>query len=228
MSTIDELRVESDERRLVRKIQKAIGLVAPQSVELPESLLTTGASLVDLKTLGYLPIGMVTPDGWNFGREVETEDVEALGYASAVRTDVVKVERTVGVTTLETGRKHLQEILLGTELDGIKQDPTTGEIVIDEPDLPVNKDLRLLVVGTDGSGEDLWVLGKGFGAATLASTGEEVWGKEGALQRELSFKVAPDTETGSPTRHYMGGPGALKSKTALGYELGEADGSGEG
>ncbi|MDR2256975.1 MAG: hypothetical protein LBE25_13425 [Arthrobacter sp.] len=219
MPDIAAIQRDADERRLIRKIQKAVGFVAPKSVELPESLFSAPGVLVDLATLGFLPIGIVATDGWTFGRETEDEEIEGLGYASAVRTDIVKVTRTVTVTTLETGRKHMQELILGMDLTGVTMDKDTGEIVFDEPDLPINEEMRLLVVGSDGPADALWVLGNGFGAATLTSSGDEVWGKEGAVQRELSFKIAPDDETGSPTKRYVGGSGALAAKEALGFEL---------
>jgi hypothetical protein len=218
--TFEEMRVEADKRSLIRKIQKAIAYIAPMTVELPESLFAVGGGLVDLKTLGYLPVGLVTPDGYKFGREVESADIDALGYASAVRSDTTKVARTIGFTPLEKGRKHMLELSYGTNLTSTTQNPTTGEIVFDEPDLPVDQEYRLLVLGADGPADNQWILGRGYGSVKLSSTGEEAWGSEGAVSSELSFKVSTDEEIGSPVKHYMGGTGAVKSKLALGFTAG--------
>ena len=38
MTTFAELQNQSDQRKLVRKIQKAVALIAPRDVELPETL----------------------------------------------------------------------------------------------------------------------------------------------------------------------------------------------
>lgn len=218
--TFEEMRVEADKRSLIRKIQKALSYLAPKSVELPETLFTADGGLIDLKALGYLPVGIVTPDGYKFGREAESADIDALGYASAVRSDTTKVARTIGFTPLEKGRKHMLELSYGTSLTGTTQNPTTGEIVFDEPDLPVDQEYRLLIIGVDGPADDRWVLGRGYGSVKLSSTGEEAWGSEGAVSSELSFKVSTDELIGSPVKHYMGGTGALKSKLALGFTAG--------
>lgn len=216
MPTFDTLREGTDNRALVRKVQKAIAFLAPTTVDLPESLFTTG-SLTDLKAAGWLPVGLVTPDGWTFAREMDKEDIDALGYASPVRSDVTKVARSVSFTALETGKKHMMELKYGTDLTAVTQDATSGEIVIDEPDLPVNAEYRLLVIGADGPADEQWVMGKGFGRVKLAEAGEETWGQEGAIQTEYTLDIFTDDEVGVPVRHYIGGTGAVKHKTALGY-----------
>ena len=206
-----------DDRTLVRKMQKAFGLIAPMSVALPESLFTVGGvDLVDFKTLGYMPVGIVTPDGYKFGREVEKSEVDAMGYASSIRTDVDKVTRSVSMTALEHGRRHIQELKYGQDLSGIKQS-ATGEVVFDEMELPIGEEYRLLIVGLDGPVSKRWILGKGYSAVKLASSGEETWGKSDPLQSELTFDVFTDPEIGTPTRQYMGGTGALAAKESLGY-----------
>ena len=80
-------------------------------MDLPETLFTGPGQLVDLKAAGYLPLGIVTPDGYEFEREVETEDIDGLGYASPVRTDITRVPRSITTTLIETGRKHVNELI---------------------------------------------------------------------------------------------------------------------
>lgn len=220
MPTFDTLRQDSDNRNLIRKIQKAIGFLAPTSVELPDTLFSAAGTLVDLKTLGYLPFGMVTPDGWEFGRDINKEDVSALGYASAVRSDITEVARSVKATLLETGRKHILEATYGTDLSAITQSATTGEIVFDEPDLPVGQEYRLLIIGSDGPAAQNWIVGRGYGSVKLSATDSQKWGSGDAVQQSVTFDVFTDAEIGTPVRHYMGGTGALAHKTALGFTAG--------
>lgn len=220
MTTFDEIQAGADERGLIRKIQKAVGFLAPLSVALPSTLFEAGGSLVDLNTGGFLPVGIVTPDGWKFSREIEKEDVDALGYASPVRSDTVKVTRSVSMTLLESGRRHIQELKYGTKLDTATQNAATGEVVFDEPDLPIGEEYRLIVVGADGPADNLWIMGRGYGLVKLAATGEEAWGKSGALQSEISLDVFTDDEIGGPVRHYMGGTGAVKMKAVTGFTAG--------
>ena len=219
MPTFDALQQEADNRNLVRKIQKAVAFLAPKTVDLPESLYTTG-ELTDLAAAGWLPVGLVSPDGYNFSREVEKENIDALGYASPVRSDVTTVPRQVTFTALEKGRKHMMELVYGTNLDSVTQDPTTGEVVIDEPDLPVDAEYRLLIIGSDGPTAENWIMAKGYGAVKLASGGAETWGREGAVSTEITLDVFTDDELGVPVRHYIAGTGAAAHSDVLGYTSG--------
>lgn len=216
MPTFDTLRQEFDSRALVRKIQKALAVLAPTSVELPESLFETGGSLLDLKALGFLPVGVVSPDGYTFTREVSAENISALGYASPIRSDTTEVTRSVSFTALESGRRHMLELKYGQDLSGVTQS-ANGEIVFDEVDLPMGEEYRLIVIGSDGPASENWILGKGYGRVKLASTGDETWGQEGAIQNEYTLDVFTDDEIGSPVRHYIGGTGAVKNKELLGF-----------
>lgn len=219
MATFEELRQAADSRALVRKIQRAVAYIAPKSVDLPDSLFaeSPATGLVDLKAAGWLPLGMVSPDGYSFEREMTSDEINALGYASPVREDVTAVPRSITATLLETGRKHVEELLKGVDLSTATQDPVTGEIVFDEPDLPINKEWRLLVIGADGPADEEWIMGKAYGAVKLTSGGAETWGQEGAKQSEITLKVFTDEEVGSPVRHFLGGTGAVKHKDVLGY-----------
>jgi hypothetical protein len=219
MPTFETIRQGADERALLRKVQKAVAFLAPTTVDLPETLYTTGA-LTDLKTAGWLPIGMVTPDGYEFSREVSSEDVTAFGYAGPVRSDVTEVARSISMSALETGRKHMQELVYGTDLSAVTQDATTGEIIIDEPDLPVDKEYRLLILGSDGPADENWIIGRGYGRVKLASTDSQTWGTSDAVSQSLTFNVFTDDEIGTPVRHYLGGTGAVKHKAILGFTAG--------
>src|SRR5438046_10729416 len=97
MPTFATQMAAADERALIRKIQRAIGFLAPKTVDLPTSLYNAG-SLIDLKAEGFLPVGIISPDGWSFGRDISKEDIDALGYASPVRSDTTKVARSVTFT----------------------------------------------------------------------------------------------------------------------------------
>ena len=220
MPTFDTIRQGADERALIRKIQKAVAFLAPVSVDLPDSLFDVGGALIDLKTAGWLPVGMVTPDGYEFGRDISKEDVTALGYASAVRSDITEVARSVTMTPLETGRKHMLELNYGTDLSAVTQDATSGEIVFDEPDLPVGQEYRLLIVGSDGPAAENWILGRGYGRVKLASTDSQKWGTGDPVSQPLTFDVFTDSEIGTPVRHYIGGTGAVTHKTVMGFTAG--------
>lgn len=216
MPSLAELQTEYDERGLVRKIQRAVALLAPLTVDLPEALTGPDSLPIDLKAEGFLPIGIVSADGYSFGSDIEKDDIDALGYSSFVRSDITRVARTISFTALETGRRHLSELLHGVDLSNVQMD-TNGEIVWEEPDLPTGQEFRFLVVGSDGPADTNWVIGKGYPTVKLASVGEESWSKEGALQREVTLDVFTDEDEGYPVRHYLGGTATQKYADVLGY-----------
>ncbi|GAA2545658.1 hypothetical protein HD598_002167 [Neomicrococcus aestuarii] len=219
MSTVETERKDFDSRALVRKTTVGLACFAPKTVELPATLLTSATEIVDLSTLGFIPIGMVTREGYTFSGEIEKEDVDALGYYSPVRSDVTRVPRTVSMTLLESGKKAIQELVRGTKITET-QSATTGEVVFDEPDLPNFDEVRLIVVSADGPLSNHWIEGRGFFAAKISSLGEETWAHEGAHQRQVTFDIFNDDVEGVPVRHYFGGSGAILAKDILGYAQG--------
>src|SRR5690606_41480636 len=127
MPTLSELQTGYDSRGLIRKVQRAVGLMAPMSVDLPEALTGTDKQPIDLKSLGFLPIGIVTPDGYRFARDIEKEDIDALGYASYVRSDVTRVARSITFTAMETSRQYLNGLMYRTALSEDEPD-ANGEV----------------------------------------------------------------------------------------------------
>ncbi|MFP3675118.1 hypothetical protein SB724_20090, partial [Bacillus sp. SIMBA_031] len=87
-------------------------------------------------------------------------------------------------------------------------------------DLPVGKEYRFIVLGSDGPADNNWILGRGYGLVKIASTDSQKWGSADPISNSLTFDVFTDDEIGTPVRHYMGGTGALKHKTALGFTAG--------
>lgn len=227
MATVSQMQRENDRRGLIRKIQRAVAFLGKADAEMPEDL-WEGGELIDIATEGlWLPVGIVGSDGYNFGREPETEDVDALGYSSAVRSDVTTVARSVSFNPLEFGRKHMFELTYGTDLSGITQDPDTGSVVFDEPDMPVDAEYKLLIIGEDGPADNNWVLGKGYFSVKIQGTAEEIWGAEGTVSREITLNVFSGDESGVPIRHYFGGTGAVRHKDVLGFDPGAGSDSGE-
>lgn len=215
MTSVPELQVESDNRALIRKVLRAVAFLAPTSVDLPESLTDESGALVELPT-GWLPVGIVTPDGYTFSGDVDKDEIDALGYASPVRSDIMSITRQVSFTALEYGRRHMLELLYGQDLSTVTQS-AGGEVTFDEVDLPAGTEYRLLVIGDDGPASDNWLLGRGYPSVKLADRGEQSWAKEGAVETEYTLDVFTDSELGTPVRHYIAGTGAQKNATALGF-----------
>ncbi|CED90621.1 hypothetical protein [Actinomyces succiniciruminis] len=220
MPTFDTLKSSSDNRNLVRKTKGALMFLAPTSAALPEKLMETPTSLVQLPT-EWWPVGLVTPDGYTFAADTSTEDVEALGYIEPVRSDITQVAKSIQVTVYETLKKNLQQLIYGVDLSSATQDPTTGEVHWDEAPVPAQEEFRALIVSQDGPASDNWLVGKGYPLVKLAEVPEETWNSSDAVQLQLTLNVFTDTTLGTPCRHYFGGTGPLKHKDALGFTAGE-------
>lgn len=220
-TTVPELQAEYDNRGLIRKVLRAVAVLAPTSVDLPETLTDETGALKELPA-AWLPVGIVTPEGYTFGTDIEKDEIDALGYASPVRTDIMSVVRSISFTPLEYGRRHMLELTYGQDLSGVT--PTAGgEITFDEVDLPIGQEWRLLIIGDDGPADDNWLLGRGYPRVKLAERSEEQWQKEGALTQDITLDVFTDQDVGSPVRHYIAGTGAQKNAESLGF-----GGGGEG
>lgn len=218
MPTFSEIQAQSDRRSLVRKTPRAVAFLAPVTAALPEAL-TDASGVLQALPVDYKPVGIVTADGYTFGSEIEKEDIDALGYASPVRSDITRVARSITFTSMETGRRHMLELQYGTDLSATTQ-AASGEIVFEEPDLPIGSEYRLVVIGDDGPAAANWLIGRGYPRVKLASVGEETYAKEGALQREITLDVFTDDELGFPVRHYIAGTGAKAAADDLGFTQG--------
>lgn len=214
-TSVAELQTENDNRGLIRKVTRAVAFLAPTTVDLPETITGADGALEELPT-GWLPVGIVTPDGYTFGADIDKDEIDALGYASPVRTDIMSVLRSVAFTPLEYGRRHMLELVYGQDLSGVTA-TAGGEITFDEVDMPINAEWRLLIIGDDGPASENWLLGRGYPRVKLAERSEEQWQKEGAISSELTLDVFTDQDLGTPVRHYIGGTGATENAAALGF-----------
>lgn len=210
-----DLKNSSDNPNLVRKILEAVAFVAPEDGDEISALTDATGGLVAIPT-NYLPVGLVTPDGYTFGDDTTTEDVAALGYTSPVRTDITGQTRTVAFTALEALKKSLLELAYGVDLSGVTQS-ASGEIVFDHPDRPLQRFYRLLVIGRDGSGSGEWFRAKWFPRASITSFPEEVWSSADPVQFPITLSTYVDEEVGTGERDFIAGAAAVTAASALGF-----------
>lgn len=219
MPSFDTQRTDYDNAKLIRKLNKSIAVIRRKDPEVafPTSLYGPDGQLIDLKAIGFKAVGKVSTDGYSFNREVSREAITSLGYYSPDRNDVTEVPRSIAFTANERGRLHMQELILGTDLSAVTQDPTSGEIVFHEPETPVDSDYELLVIASDGPTDENWLIGRGYPLVRVNNGGTETWSQEGAATTEITLDVFTDDETGVPVIHFMGGTGALRHSDDLGF-----------
>lgn len=214
-TTFAGLQAASDSALNVRKALGAVVLVAPMTAD-PITAITGDSGQLLQPPAEYLPLGMFNPDGLSFTGESTPEETEAFGYGSAVRTDITKVSRKVTLSAFEVDRANVRELAMGMDLSE-HQATSNGEVILDEPEIPVHARHRLLAIAMDvnkKTGREIY-RAKFFPQVEISKFPEEKWGKE-ALSLELEFTNFLDEEQGYAVRSYIGGPGF--DAAALGYK----------
>lgn len=206
MPTFAELKNGADTPSLVRKALEGVVFLRRKTSAktIPDKLLGVDKQPIDLKALGFFPVGVMTTDGVEFSRDVDKAEVEGWGYSAPVRTDIVKAPRSVKLTALESDRRDLAEVIYGMDLSTVVPG-TNGEVVFDEPDVPAGAEYEAVVITRDGSAASPYYRGAGLPRIKLASLPTEVWSAADPRQSELEFDVLPDDDLGTPMRHYIGG-----------------------
>src|SRR5690606_34316765 len=115
MTTIEELRSQSDRTNNVRKSLRARIFAAPLTVEVIDSLTDETGGIVALPD-GSRSLGLFSRDAISLARETDTEATEAHGYMSPVREDITSISRTITATAYEVDRRIIREISDGVDL----------------------------------------------------------------------------------------------------------------
>lgn len=219
MPTIGDLKQDADHSVLVRKVLEAVAFVAPYSADPVDSLIESGGGLKEIPQ-DYKSVGIVTKDdGFTFSFDTDTEDVEGLGYASPVRTDITGQTKTVNFKALETKRTTL-ELAYGVDLSSITPS-ADGEVTFDLPELVRQRFYRLLIIGADGDADNAWYLGKFFPRVSVTEIGDMQWVGSDALSYDITGTAYNDSALGTPQRDFIAGPAAVTNADALGFGTAE-------
>ncbi len=212
--TFEALRASTDNALNVRKALGVIVAVAPMSAPLVKTLVNTSGQITMPE--GYDVLGLFTRDGLTFGAESDNEDVEALGYMSPVRRDISSITRTITLQAYEIDRRAIRELATGNNLSKVVPSAESGELIMDDPEVPVHSRRRLLAIARDinkANGLDI-LRAKFYPQVEISKMPEEQWGTD-ALQNELEFTNFLDQTAGYSVRNILAGPGLDAAK--LGY-----------
>ena len=214
MATLEELKKDTHDQRLIRKFMNGAAIIGPADAALPESWVGADSQLVALPE-SFSGLGIVEKDsGYEFGVDSDQEEVEGHGYASPVRIDITKTTRTVQMVCLET-RKTVLEQYYGIDMSGVKP-ATNGEIVFNEPETLSRPYARLVIIGSDGVGEDQWFWAKVMPRAQVTEVEAQTWNND-ASSYGMTFTAFPDPELGYSVQNIIFGPAAKKHAKALGF-----------
>ena len=215
MTTMQELKAKGDNADLIRKVQNIAIWLAPLEAEPVDVLVDSSGQLKPFPP-EYKPMGMITKDdGVTFTSESDSETVEAHGYIAPVREDETSMERSFQVNALETNRLTLEQAH-GIDLSTVSLDPA-GNLVFEEPELPVREFARAIAVGSDGAGKGEYFLGRFFPYVKVTALDDVVWSMSDPTSYNLTYKAFPDPILGFSVRHLFAGAGFKASAERAGF-----------
>lgn len=133
--------------QLIRKALDGSVFVAPFSADPITSITGTDKLLKALPT-GYDDVGLLSDDGIEIGRSVDTSDVKSFGKLEPTRSDIKSDTSTVKIACQETKLTTIG-LYSGADLTAITPDATSGEVWIPKPSRPSVKLYRVLSIAVD-------------------------------------------------------------------------------
>ena len=200
-TTIEALKKKHNKAKNVRKALNVLAFVAPITTAVPDALTGASGAMKQLSA-DWTPLGIFTTDGGEITPDVSVDDVDGLGYAEPVRSDLTKATKTHGI-----------------DLSQVKANATTGEVVFDDPLLPSIPEKRLLLVAADGPADDEWLMGWCFTRAKLISMPTISLKATDPITGDLEFKAFADETAGTACRNYYGGSAMLKHRDITGFSV---------
>lgn len=216
-SKIAELEIARHQRDLILKPHEAHVFGMPMSVDPVEKITTEGGALAELPE-GAFDFGLIDKEeAITLSREMEKSDINAIGYANPVRSDFTSDIFGFSMRGLETNRFNIENNL-GIDLSGVTADEN-GEVAFDQPQVPVVRRLRYLLISRVGVGVDTIYFARLFLAGEVVETGEQtITDGEGYLGWPFTVNGMVDTEYGASVRHYFGGPGWQRLLEEAGFQ----------
>ena len=201
-----DIKKAADSTSKARKALEGVAFLAPESAPVITTLTDAEGELQALPP-EYFPVGYVSTDGYTWGGDTDTEEVEALGYASPVRNDITKTTREVSFSAYNVYHANLLAVAYGMDLSEAKK-AVSGEITFDRPALPDKIFYRLIVIAKDGSGANEIYRAKHNPRVSIVEIPEETWNASDAKAFEFKFAAEVDPLLGTAEREFIAGPGA--------------------
>lgn len=215
-TTIEALKKKHNKSKNVRKALNVLAFVAPLTAAVPEALTDAGGALKEIPA-EWTPLGIFTTDGGEITPDVTVDDVDGLGYAEPVRSDLTKATKTIKLNIFELFRKEMLSLTHGVDLSQVKANTSTGEVVFDDPLLPAIPEKRLLIIAADGPADEEWLMGWCFTRAKLVSMPTTALKATDPITGDLEFKAFADETAGTACRNYYGGSAMLKHRDITGF-----------
>lgn len=203
---------------LIRKALDGSLFVAAADADPIEDLTSGASSALAALPTGYKDGGLMTDEGIQFSREIETSDINSWGKVEPTRSDVTRDVTGIQVNFQETSALTIS-MYTGIAVSAMVADATTGEIQIPKPAQPSARYFRLLALAVDQTetGAEFYIA-RFFPRAKITDFTEQAWSKgDEALGWGMTFSATFDEELGYSQIDFLAGPGAKALKTEMGF-----------
>jgi hypothetical protein len=224
-SSVQNLTVANLSKSLTHRVQRMHIFMAPKTAPIPDAITyaadaSAAPELINLDPEdGWQDMGLIgSDDAPTWERDIETVDLQAIGFRDAIRSDVTTDVANLTASFLEWKRPVL-EAYENIDMSGITPDPVTGEIRwVRAQDAPLIE-RRYAAYGQDGVGADrVWIV-RFLTAGVLDTADSQVWGGEEYSTFPVTLKGNVDTELGTSLITAMGGPGLRAHLADMGFEV---------
>ena len=214
----DYLSLQNRKSELIRKAKEGSVFVLPTSAPLITSI-TTGAnaelSLPEDVSKGEL--GWLTEDGVGFSGDIQESAINSWGATEPTRREVSTDSTSIAVTAQETNLITIG-LYTGNDLEALKPDPTTGELVVTKPPRPRLQHFRVLALSVDEHEGDELYIARYLPRATLQRNPEQTYTSgDTATTWGMTFTSTLDSAAGYSERYFFGGLGWKNLLTAMGF-----------
>lgn len=213
MATYDDLAEKQEE--LVRKPLDGSLFFAPLTADPidDESLFATGGVLQELPT-AWGDLGLLTPDGMGFSREVSNSDIMAFGRQTPVRSDITNDTTTLNFVGIETNLKTIG-MATGADITAASRNATNGALMIRKPPRPTPRQYKVLSMAVDNTDAGEIIICRYLPKAKVTGFSDQaLGGTDNAIEWGATLTSQFDKEEGFSEAWIFGGPGwnALLSK----------------
>lgn len=199
--------IQNKKNQLIRKSLEGSVFLADYASDAITTLTNgTSADLVALPT-GWDDLGLLSDDGVQFSRSVDTSNVTSWGFAEPTRSDITK-DTTSGKIMCQETKLSTIGLYLGVDTTSLTATTTSGEFSIESPDIPPPIFYRLLTLSVDlGEGGEIYIA-RFIPRAQVTAFDDQKQGKsDDPIGYGVTFTPTVDSVLGYAQKHIWAGPG---------------------
>ncbi|MEU6033972.1 hypothetical protein ABZ801_01040 [Actinomadura sp. NPDC047616] len=204
--------------QLIRKALNGSVFIAPITAPPITKLTDPTDKLLAQLPEEYEDLGWAGDGGSQFGRDVDTSNVNAWGSSEPVRSDINSDVTTLQVTALETKRLTIG-LYLGKDMRNVSPDSASGEVSIRKPARPSTLHYRVLALAVDETEAGEIYVARFFPRMRVTDFEEQAFqsSDDDPITYGMTFTAFNDAALGYSQDDLFGGPGWAALTADMGF-----------